>query len=79
MPKWHRLLKPWPEGMAMNPSQPNSRPRFAYRCLDGSEPRDHFAGQLANELYPHFAAKAPPAWTQRLQGWLRSAAQWVPA
>jgi DNA-binding transcriptional ArsR family regulator len=53
----------WLGGWGMNPSQPNSRRRFAYRCLDWSERRDHLAGQLADELYQHFTAK----------GWLRRA------
>lgn len=53
----------WLGGWGLNPSQPNSRRRFAYRCLDWSERRDHLAGQLADELYQHFTAK----------GWLRRA------
>lgn len=53
----------WLEGLGMNPSPANSRRRFAYRCLDWSERRDHLAGQLADELYQHFTAK----------GWLRRA------
>lgn len=53
----------WLEGWGMNPSQPNGRRRFAYRCLDWSERRDHLAGQLADDLYQHFTAK----------GWLRRA------
>ena len=53
----------WLEGLGMNPSQPKGRRRFAYRCLDWSERRDHLAGQLADELYQHFTAK----------GWLRRA------
>ena len=40
----------WLEGLGMNPSQPKGRRRFAYRCLDWSERRDHLAGQLADEL-----------------------------
>ena len=53
----------WLRALGMNPSPPNSRLRFAYRCLDWSERRDHLAGQLADELYQHFTAK----------GWLRRA------
>ena len=53
----------WLDGWGMNPSKLNSRRRFAYRCLDWSERRDHLAGQLADELYQHFIAK----------GWLRRA------
>ena len=53
----------WLEGLGMIPSPPNSRRRFAYRCLDWSERRDHLAGQLADELYRHFTAR----------GWLRRA------
>jgi hypothetical protein len=48
----------------MNPSSPNGRRRFAYRCLDWSERRDHLAGQLADELYQHFTE----------MGWLRRTA-----
>lgn len=53
----------WLEGLGMNPSPPSSLRRFAYRCLDWSERRDHLAGQLADELYQHFTTK----------GWLRRA------
>lgn len=51
----------WLQGLGMNPVAPTGRRRFAYRCLDWSERRDHLAGQLADELYRHFTA----------QGWLR--------
>jgi DNA-binding transcriptional ArsR family regulator len=51
----------WLKGLGINPSSPNGRRRFAYRCLDWSERRDHLAGQLADELYQHFTA----------MGWLR--------
>lgn len=37
------------------------RGRYAYRCLDWSERRDHLAGRLARELLAHFVA----------EGWLR--------
>lgn len=51
----------WLQGWGMPPSLPNGRRRYAYRCLDWSERRDHLAGQLADELYQHFTA----------MGWLR--------
>lgn len=51
----------WLAGLGMKPSPCSSRRRFAYRCLDWSERRDHLAGQLADELYQHFTAR----------GWLR--------
>lgn len=54
----------WLEGLGLTPSPANGRRRYAYRCLDWSERRDHLAGQLADELYLHFTA----------QGWLRRAA-----
>lgn len=57
------LGKQWLHGLGMNPGAPSGRRRFAYRCLDWSERRDHLAGQLADEIYQHF--------TQR--GWLRRA------
>lgn len=53
----------WLQGLGLVPSPPSSRRRFAYRCLDWSERRDHLAGQLADELYRHFTT----------QGWLRRA------
>jgi DNA-binding transcriptional ArsR family regulator len=54
----------WLQEMGMNPGSPNTRRRFAYRCLDWSERRDHLAGQLADEIYQHFTKS----------GWLRRAA-----
>ena len=51
----------WLQGLGMQPKSPNARRRYAYRCLDWSERRDHLAGQLADELYQHFTAS----------GWLR--------
>jgi DNA-binding transcriptional ArsR family regulator len=54
----------WLQGLGMSPGAPSGRRRFAYRCLDWSERRDHLAGQLADEIYQHF--------TQA--GWLRRAA-----
>lgn len=54
----------WLQELGMTPSSPSRRRRFAYRCLDWSERRDHLAGQLADEIYQHFT-KA---------GWVRRAA-----
>ncbi len=54
----------WLRGLGMTPGSPNRRRRFAYRCLDWSERRDHLAGQLADEMYQHFIEA----------GWLRRAA-----
>ena len=54
----------WLHGLGMNPGSPSGRRRFAYRCLDWSERRDHLAGQLADEIYQHFTEA----------GWLRRAA-----
>lgn len=51
----------WLQGLGLNPSAPGSGRRFAFRCLDWSERRDHLAGQLADEIYQHFTSK----------GWLR--------
>jgi len=53
----------WLQGLGMNPGVSSSRRRFAYRCLDWSERRDHLAGQLADEIYQHFTKT----------GWLRRA------
>jgi DNA-binding transcriptional ArsR family regulator len=54
----------WLQEMGMNPGSPSARRRYAYRCLDWSERRDHLAGQLADEIYQHFTES----------GWLRRAA-----
>jgi DNA-binding transcriptional ArsR family regulator len=54
----------WLKGLGMNPGAPNGRRRYAYRCLDWSERRDHLAGQLADDLYRHFTE----------MGWLRRTA-----
>jgi DNA-binding transcriptional ArsR family regulator len=43
----------WLRGLGMNPASPSGRRRYAYRCLDWSERRDHLAGQLADEIYQH--------------------------
>jgi hypothetical protein len=49
----------WLQGLGMRPGVPSGRRRYAYRCLDWSERRDH----LADEIDQHC--------TQ--QGWLRRA------
>ncbi len=49
------------KGWGLTPGLPNGRRRYAYRCLDWSERRDHLAGQLAEEIFQHFAKV----------GWLR--------
>ena len=54
----------WLQGLGMQPGVPSARRRFAYRCLDWSERRDHLAGQLADEMYQHFTEA----------GWLRRGA-----
>lgn len=54
----------WLKGLGMNPGSPNGRRRYAYRCLDWSERRDHLAGQLADDLYRYFTE----------MGWLRRTA-----
>jgi DNA-binding transcriptional ArsR family regulator len=51
----------WLRGLGMQPGTPSGRRRYAYRCLDWSERRDHLAGQLADEIYQHFTTT----------GWLR--------
>ncbi|MFG6447677.1 ArsR/SmtB family transcription factor [Roseateles sp. BYS180W] len=55
----------WLGSLGLNPKLPMSGRRFAYRCLDWSERRDHLAGQLADELYQHFTAKG---WVRRASG-----------
>ena len=55
----------WLQAMGMTPSVPNGRRRFAYRCLDWSERRDHLAGHLADELYRHFTDSG---WLRRTTG-----------
>lgn len=55
--------KEWLQELGMDPGSPSGRRRFAYRCLDWSERRDHLAGQLADEIYQHFTKV----------GWLRRA------
>jgi hypothetical protein len=55
----------WLQAMGMTPSVPNGRRRYAYRCLDWSERRDHLAGHLADELYRHFTESG---WLRRTTG-----------
>jgi DNA-binding transcriptional ArsR family regulator len=55
----------WLAGLGMAPTQPSTRRRFAYPCLDWSQRRDHLAGQLADELLAHFVDKG---WLRRLEG-----------
>lgn len=43
----------WLATLGMAPAPPSGRRRYAYRCLDWSERRDHLAGQLADEIYQH--------------------------
>lgn len=45
----------WLGELDMRPSPPTRRRRYAYRCLDWSERRDHLAGQLAAEIYAQLA------------------------
>lgn len=51
----------WLQRLGLEAPAPTGRRRYAYRCLDWSERRDHLAGQLAESLYRQFVA----------QGWLR--------
>ena len=55
----------WLQGLGLDPGAPSGRRRFAYRCLDWSERRDHLAGQLAAELYQHFTKAG---WLRRTSG-----------
>jgi DNA-binding transcriptional ArsR family regulator len=55
----------WLQGLGMKPGSPSGRRRFAYRCLDWSERRDHLAGQLADEIYQHFTQAG---WLRRVGG-----------
>jgi len=55
----------WLERWGLSPSAPNGRRRYAYRCLDWSERRDHLAGQLADELFQHFCGGG---WLRRGEG-----------
>ncbi len=55
----------WLQALGMNPGSPNGRRRFAYRCLDWSERRDHLAGQLGDEIYQHLTKVG---WLRRTDG-----------
>ena len=48
----------WLCGFGMTPPDPVRGRRFAYRCMDWSERRDHLAGTLATALLEHFVAMA---------------------
>ena len=43
----------WLAAMGMRADPPSRRRRYAYRCLDWSERRDHLAGQLADQIFHH--------------------------
>ena len=51
----------WLARAGLAPSAATPRRRYAYRCLDWSERRDHLAGQLADEILAQLLS----------QGWLR--------
>jgi DNA-binding transcriptional ArsR family regulator len=51
----------WLAELGFHTAPPSSNRRYAYRCLDWSERRDHLAGQLAQQLLEHF----------KQNGWLR--------
>ncbi len=55
----------WLETLGMPVPLVNKRRRYAYRCLDWSERRDHLGGQLADALYQHFSARG---WVRRGSG-----------
>lgn len=55
----------WLQAMGLQPSPPSGRRRYAYRCLDWSERRDHLAGQLADEIFGHFLEAG---WLRRTHG-----------
>ena len=55
----------WLAGLGLQPDAPSPRRRYAYACLDWSERRDHLAGQLADQIHQHFAAKG---WVRRGNG-----------
>lgn len=45
----------WLAELEVRPGPPTRRRRYAYRCPDWSERRDHLAGQLAAEIYTQLA------------------------
>jgi DNA-binding transcriptional ArsR family regulator len=55
----------WREEAGMEPQVSRSGGRFAYRCLDWSERRDHLGGHLASALLDHFMARR---WLVRVGG-----------
>jgi hypothetical protein len=55
----------WLQTLGLSPSAPSARRRYAYRCLDWSERRDHLAGQLADEMLAHFLEVG---WLRRDEG-----------
>lgn len=55
----------WLRRLGLEPGSPVRQRRFAYRCLDWSERRDHLAGQLADEIYRHFTQAG---WLRRGEG-----------
>lgn len=55
----------WLERWGLSPSAPTGRRRYAYRCLDWSERRDHLAGQLADEIFQHLCRRG---WLRRTEG-----------
>jgi DNA-binding transcriptional ArsR family regulator len=70
----------WLKALGMTPSAPSKRRRYAYRCLDWSERRDHLAGQLADEMLAHFIHMG---WLKRDTGRIleltpRGIQQWMP-
>lgn len=46
----------WLQRLGFEAPEPNTHRRFAYPFLDWSERCDHFAGQLADQLYLHLVA-----------------------
>lgn len=55
----------WLATLGMTPGPRSARRRYAYRCLDWSERRDHLAGQLAEEMFRHFLERD---WLRRTSG-----------
>lgn len=70
----------WLATIGMDPVLPAGRRRYAYRCLDWSERRDHLAGQLADALLAHLLAMG---WLRRAEGRVlqlteKGRRQWLP-
>ena len=55
----------WLGALGLRVDPPTTRRRFAYRCLDWSERRDHLAGQLADQIFQHCIEKG---WLRRAEG-----------